>query len=104
MTWLVALIAVVMGSIVFVRWMELRMQQEGEATEKVWRRLEMLEDTQRQLLRRIEHLEAIVVSETWEALRDKPRSAEEISSSLSGTNAGKVAEIARRLEQRGSDG
>ncbi|GEM_PF-7008206 len=99
MSWLVALMAIIMGTVVLIRKMELQAQQRGKVQQEVWQRLELLEATQKEMLKRIEHLEAIVVSEMWDAFHTEDIPRKSLSPPMEQqTPAAQVAEMARRLE------
>lgn len=108
---LIPIVAILAGSI--KEWLKIRARQQqiGSSTREIEKTVARLEARERELLDRIENLETIVVSQTWDALHDRGLSAAERELKIASTarhelkapadddaNRQRAEQLARRLQ------
>lgn len=108
---LIPIVAILAGTVKEWLKMRARQQQIGTSTREIEKTVARLEARERELLDRIENLETIVVSQTWDAVHDKALSPAERDLRVASTvrrelkpaetdeaNRQRAEQLARRLQ------
>jgi hypothetical protein len=111
--WIIAVVAILAGTLskVVKTWLRLKAQQQllGASNRELEEEVAALQKDRGSLLQRLENLEAIVVSQTWEALTDHslppPDRERKVASTVrrelapaAPSDQQRAAELARRLQ------